>query len=60
MGSGSADQLTKTRAVFEEAIANQGLNFSQGAVLFEVYREFETIRYAQLQAESPVSIVLFE
>ncbi|KAL5970650.1 Squamou cell carcinoma antigen recognized by T-cell 3 [Taenia solium] len=57
IGSGESTELDRTRAVLEEAVANQGLNFAQGAVLFEVYREFETVCLAQLQAKNdPVAI----
>ncbi|CDS41644.1 squamous cell carcinoma antigen [Echinococcus multilocularis] len=57
IGLGESVELDRTRAVLEEAVANQGLNFAQGAVLFEVYREFETICLAQLQAKGdPVAI----
>ncbi len=52
MGSGDPEQLASTRAVFEEALANQGLNCTKGMILWEVYREFETIMLAQVQAES--------
>lgn len=52
IGSGESTELDRTRAVLEEAVANQGLNFAQGAVLFEVYREFETVCLAQLQAKN--------
>ncbi|VDK23041.1 unnamed protein product [Taenia asiatica] len=55
--SGESTELDRIRAVLEEAVANQGLNFAQGAVLFEVYREFETVCLAQLQAKNdPVAI----
>ncbi|VDD83521.1 unnamed protein product [Mesocestoides corti] len=57
MAVGEANQLDRTRAVLEEALANQGLNFRQGALLFEVYREFEIICYAQLQSEAPSDTV---
>ncbi|KAL5102982.1 Squamou cell carcinoma antigen recognized by T-cell 3 [Taenia crassiceps] len=57
IGSGESTELDSTRAVLEEAVANQGLNFARGAVLFEVYREFETVCLAQLQAKNdPVAI----
>nr|VZI32820.1 unnamed protein product [Spirometra erinaceieuropaei] len=52
MGSGEPERVAAVRAVFEQALANQGLNFAKGAVLWEIYREFETILLAQVQASS--------
>ncbi|VDK80242.1 unnamed protein product, partial [Dibothriocephalus latus] len=52
MGSGEPERIAAVRAVFELALANQGLNFAKGAVLWEIYREFETILLAQVQASS--------
>ncbi|VDL99314.1 unnamed protein product [Schistocephalus solidus] len=52
MGSGEPERIAAVRAIFELALANQGLNFAKGAVLWEIYREFETILLAQVQASS--------
>ncbi|VDM34110.1 unnamed protein product [Hydatigera taeniaeformis] len=57
IGTGETAELDRIRGVLEEAVANQGLNFAHGTLLFEVYREFETICLAQLQAKKdPVAV----
>lgn len=56
MGSGEPAELDAVRAVLEEAVANQGLNFAKGAILFEVYREFENICLAQIQSQDVSSL----
>lgn len=52
---GSDNEIERIRSIFEEAITNQGLNFAQGASIFEIFREFESVRYSQLQVDFPVS-----
>ncbi|KAM7534460.1 hypothetical protein Aperf_G00000111755 [Anoplocephala perfoliata] len=48
----ASGNLDRTRSVLEAALAAQGLNFGHGAVLFEIYREFEKICLVQLQSNN--------
>nr|CDS27729.1 squamous cell carcinoma antigen [Hymenolepis microstoma] len=45
----ASGDLDRTRSVLESALLAQGLNFRNGYVLFEIYREFEKVCLVQLQ-----------
>lgn len=46
---GSEGGLDRVRSVFERAITGAGLHVSQGALLWEAYREFEAVLLATMQ-----------
>ncbi|VDO06287.1 unnamed protein product [Rodentolepis nana] len=48
----ASGDLDRTRSVLESALLSQGLNFSNGHVLFEIYREFEKVCLVQLQCNN--------
>ncbi|KAM3183276.1 hypothetical protein ACTXT7_010667 [Hymenolepis weldensis] len=48
----ASGDLDRTRSVLESALSAQGLDFRNGSVLFEIYREFEKICLAQQQANN--------
>ncbi|CAL8071274.1 unnamed protein product [Calicophoron daubneyi] len=52
---GSSESLLVTQGIFEEALGHQGLNVASGAVLWEVYREFQYVTIARLKQVSEQS-----
>ncbi|CAN8015523.1 unnamed protein product [Ixodes persulcatus] len=50
---GSEGGLDRVRSVFERAITGAGLHVSQGALLWEAYREFEAVLLATMQVGPP-------